>query len=87
MSAQWAIITGFLPSFMLSGFVFEVAAIPPPIQQMTYAVPARYLVPCLQTIFLAGDVCHLFLRSMVPMLVIGAGFFLITSRKTVKRIA
>jgi ABC-2 type transport system permease protein len=86
VSAQWAIITGFLPSFMFSGFVFELASIPSPFQEATYAVAARYLVPCLQTIFLVGDVWPLFWRSMASMAAVAAVFYLLTLKKTVKRI-
>jgi ABC-2 type transport system permease protein len=86
VSAQYAIITGFLPSFMFSGFVFEISSIPSPVRELTYAVSARYLVPCLQTIFLAGDIWPLFLRSMAVMLAIGLGFFLLAALKTDKRV-
>jgi ABC-2 type transport system permease protein len=86
LSAQLAIITGFMPSFMLSGFVFEVASIPSPIRELTYLVPARHLVPCLQTIFLVGDVWPLFLRSMAPMLGLALVFFLITAKATVRKV-
>ena len=86
LSAQTAIITGFLPSFFFSGFVFEVASIPSPVREATYAVAARYFVPCLQTIFLTGDVWPLFLKSMAAMLVVAAVFLLLTLRFTAKRI-
>ncbi|MDR2442764.1 MAG: ABC transporter permease [Deltaproteobacteria bacterium] len=85
-SAQWAMVTGFLPSFMLSGFVFEINSLPMPIKAVTYAVSARYFVPCLQTIFLAGDVWPLFIRSALAMSVVAIVFFMITSRKIVKKV-
>ena len=86
VAAQVSIVAGFLPAFILSGFVFEIASMPIPIQMLTYLMPARYLVTCLQTVFLAGDIWPLFLPNLVPMLVIGALFFGITARKTVKRL-
>jgi ABC-2 type transport system permease protein len=86
LSAQWAIISGFLPSFMLSGFVFEVAAIPSPVREVSLLVPARYFVPCLQTLFLTGDVWPLFWRSAAVMLAIGLAFYLATWKLTVRRI-
>ncbi len=33
------------------------------IQLLTYIVPARYLIPSLQTVFLAGDIWPLFLQE------------------------
>ncbi len=87
LAAQVALVTGFLPSFILSGFIFEIASMPGPIRGFTHIVPARYFVSSLQTIFLAGNIWPLFLRSMAAMAVIGLFFFLVTARKTVKKVA
>jgi drug efflux transport system permease protein len=83
---QVALITGFLPAYILSGFLFDIASMPLPIRFMTYLLPARYFVQCLQTIFLVGNVWRLLLMDMIPMIVIGLIFFLITARRTVKRL-
>jgi ABC-2 type transport system permease protein len=56
VASQVALIAGFLPAIMLSGFLFEIASMPLPIRLLTYALPARYFVPSLQTLFLAGDI-------------------------------
>jgi ABC-2 type transport system permease protein len=55
VASQVALLSAFLPTFLLSGFIFEIASMPWPIQAITYVVPARYLIPSLQTVFLAGD--------------------------------
>ena len=41
---QVAIITTFLPAFILSGFIFDIGSMPRPIQWITHVVPARYYV-------------------------------------------
>jgi ABC-2 type transport system permease protein len=87
LAAQAALVTGYLPSFILSGFIFEIASMPGPIRAFTYIFPARYFVSCLQTIFLAGNVWPLFLRSMAAMAVIGVFLFLLTAGKTLKKAA
>ncbi|MDR3154968.1 MAG: ABC transporter permease [Deltaproteobacteria bacterium] len=87
LASQAALVSGFLPSFFLSGFVFELASMPEPIQAVSRLVAARYFVGSLQTVFLVGDVWPLFLKSMGAMAVIGLAFFLLTSRKLVKRVA
>ena len=87
LAAQVALVSGFLPAFILSGFIFEIASMPGPIQGVTRIIPARYFVSCLQTIFLAGDVWPLFLRSMAAMAAIGLFLFLVTAKKTVKKVA
>ena len=86
VASQIAITAGFLPAYMLSGFLFEISSMPAPIQWITYIIPAKYFVQCLQTIFLVGDVWPLFLTNLVPMIAVGVLFFIITARKTVKRL-
>ncbi|HEX3984064.1 MAG TPA: ABC transporter permease [Acidisoma sp.] len=56
VAAQVAFITTMLPAMMLSGMLFDIASMPRWLQLITFAVPARYLVSILQTLFLAGDV-------------------------------
>ena len=87
LASQLALISGFLPSFLLSGFLFEIDSMPVVIQWITLIVPARYLIPSLQTVFLAGDIWPMFLRAIAVMLLIGAAFFALAIRNTRKRIA
>jgi ABC-2 type transport system permease protein len=86
VAAQIAIVSAFLPAFILSGFLFEISSMPILIQILTYIIPARYYVSCLQTLFLVGDDWSLFARNIFPMLLVGTFFFGITARKTVKRL-
>ena len=86
MAAQLAVMTGYLPSFLLSGFLFEIQSMPWLIQKITYLIPARYYVSSLQTVFLAGDVWPLFLRDIASMLAVGAVFFGFTRLKSKKRL-
>ncbi len=83
---QISIVAGFLPAFILSGFLFEIASMPLPIRILTYFLPARYFVQSLQTIFLVGNVWHLILLNMIPMILIGVILFIITAVNTVKRL-
>ncbi len=86
VASQIALLSGFLPSFLLSGFLFEISSMPKFIQAITYIVPARYLIPCLQTVFVTGDLWGLFLRNIAAMLGFGAFFFALTIRATRKRL-
>jgi ABC-2 type transport system permease protein len=54
MASQIAILTTFLPAFLLSGFVFPISNMPYIIQAITYVIPARYFVTILKGIFLKG---------------------------------
>lgn len=86
VASQIAIIVGFLPSYMLSGFLFEIASMPLPIQLFTYMIPARYFVQVLQTLFLVGNVWWLVLRNLIPIIGMALLVFMITIKKTVKRL-
>jgi ABC-2 type transport system permease protein len=83
---QITLIVGFLPAYILSGFLFEIHSMPTWIQWLTYVIPAKYFVQSLQTLFLVGNVWHLILIDMIPIVTIGLLFFMITSLKTVKRL-
>lgn len=86
VASQIALLTAFLPAFLLSGFIFEIGSMPTWIQALTYAVPARYLVPSLQTVFLAGDIWALLLPNIAIMMGFGALFMILTFRVTRKRL-
>jgi ABC-2 type transport system permease protein len=86
VASQAAIMSAFLPAFMLSGFIFEISSMPKVIQWLTHIFAARYFVTSLQTLFLAGDVNSLILASIWPMLLISFAFFAATKLKTKKRL-
>lgn len=54
MASQMAILTSFLPTFMLSGFTYEIFNMPTWVQYVTYLVPARYFIVILRGIYLKG---------------------------------
>jgi ABC-2 type transport system permease protein len=84
VAASAAAMGGFLPAFMLSGYLFEISSMPGWLQVVSYAVPARYFVASIQTVFLAGDVWGQFVPDMLAMLAIGAFFFLVVARNSRK---
>jgi ABC-2 type transport system permease protein len=54
LANQMAIITGFMPTLLLSGFVFAIENMPVPLQILTYIFPARYFIAILRGIYLKG---------------------------------
>jgi ABC-2 type transport system permease protein len=56
VASQVTMLVTFLPALMLSGFLFDLRSMPAAVRYITYAMPARYYVALLQTVFLAGDV-------------------------------
>jgi len=51
---QVGMVTSFLPGFLLSGFIYTIDNMPAPIQVITRAVPARYFVTIVRSIFQKG---------------------------------
>lgn len=85
-ASQAATVTAFLPAYMLSGFIFEIASMPKWIQVITYLIPARYFVESLLTLFLVGNVWGLIFWDIGCMLIFGGVVFFINSRLIVKRL-
>lgn len=81
-----AIITTFLPAFILSGFIFDIGSMPLIVQWITHLIPARYFVAILQTCFLAGDVWPVLLPNAVALIVMAAVFLGISQRRARKRL-
>jgi ABC-2 type transport system permease protein len=76
LATQMGMIATFLPSFLLSGFMFAIDAMPPVLRALTYVVPARYFLVVTRGIFLKGvGVEVLFVQGllMIAFGVIGLG--------------
>lgn len=51
---QVAVLASFLPTLMLSGFIFPIASMPTVLRGVTYIVPAKYFLIALRGIVLKG---------------------------------
>jgi ABC-2 type transport system permease protein len=54
LASQIAMVLTFLPSFLLSGFVYPIANMAKPVQWISHLVPARYFVALMRGIYLKG---------------------------------
>jgi len=86
VAGQAAIITTFLPAFILSGFVFDIGSMPQVVQWITHIVAARYFVFILQTVFLAGDLWHIILPNALALILMAAFFLGLARRRARKRL-
>jgi len=86
LASQIALITAYLPGFILSGFVFEIKSMPIFIQFLTNFVPAKYFVSCLQTIFLAGDIHGIIFPNLAVLSIMALILFVFVLQKTKKRL-
>ena len=64
---QMALLTSFMPTLMLSGFIFPITSMPAFLQAVTYVVPARYFLIALRGIVLKGVGPEMFWRDLVAL--------------------
>jgi ABC-2 type transport system permease protein len=64
LAFQMALLISFLPTIMLSGFIFPINSMPRALQVITHLVPARYFLVALRGIVLKGTALH----SLLPQL-------------------
>jgi ABC-2 type transport system permease protein len=78
---QLAVLASFLPTMMLSGFVFPIASMPAPIQAITFIVPARYFIVALRSIVLKGAELSTFWTELAALAVYAALMLTLASRR------
>jgi ABC-2 type transport system permease protein len=79
LANQMAMIIGFLPTFLLSGFTFSISSMPSWLQIITYAIAPRYYVTILKEIFLKGTgISFLWFETMMLLIFMGVGFWVAT---------
>jgi pyoluteorin transport system permease protein len=86
VASQVALLVTFMPAVNLSGFLFDLRSMPAPVRLITYALPARYYVTLLQTVFLAGDVWGVILPNAAVLAGMAAVLLLLTRGVTRKRL-
>jgi ABC-2 type transport system permease protein len=84
---QLAIITSFLPAFLLSGFVFAIENMPLPVQAVTYLFPTRYFVTILKGIFLRGVGMDVLYFQVGLLALYAVAVFLIVIKKLKQKVA
>lgn len=82
LATQLAMVSTFIPSFLLSGFFTPISSMPKVIQLLTYLVPARYFITLLRGIFLKG----VGLRALWPEALILVAFTVVLALLTVRTI-
>ncbi len=86
VAGQVAIIVTFLPAFLLSGYIFDIASMPRPVQIITHAIAARYFIAILQSSFLAGDVWAVVGPNLAALSFMAVFFLALCGVKSKKRL-
>jgi ABC-2 type transport system permease protein len=72
LAFQMALLISFLPTIMLSGFIFPINSMPSALQLITHLVPARYFLVALRGIVLKGTALHNLLPQLAALTVYAA---------------
>jgi ABC-2 type transport system permease protein len=69
VAMQLALLSSFLPTFLLSGFVFPLTSMPAVVQAISHVVPARYFLVTLRGIVLKGAALESFWTDLAALAV------------------
>ncbi len=86
LATQLAMLATFIPSLLLSGLIFDIASMPWPLRVVSLAVPARYFVVVLRSVFLKGVGAEVLWQQGVAMIVyavVGFGLAVHAFRKEI----
>jgi ABC-2 type transport system permease protein len=84
---QLAMVTSFLPAFLISGFVFSIENMPIPVQVVSTLFPTRYFVTILKGIFLRGVGMEVLYLEVGLLAIYAMLIFLIIVRKLRQKVA
>ena len=79
-ASQMAMAFTFLPSYLLSGFVFSIDSMPRVVRAVTYLVPSRYFVKVIKGIYLKGVGLGMLALDTALLLAFGAAMLLAATR-------
>ena len=85
-ASQIALLTTFLPAFLLSGFLYAIEQMPIALQYITRILPARYYVSVLKKIFLKGSPASLLYADLIPLAIFTALLAILATRAFHKRL-
>ena len=85
-ASQIALLASFMPAMMLSGFVFDLRNVPIVIQVIAQVLPATHFMQLVKTLFLAGTVWPIVIKSCAILAAYGALLAFLTRRMLAKRL-
>jgi len=86
-AGQLAMLTTFLPTFLLSGFIFPIDQMPVAVQWVTRILPGRYYVAILRSVFLKGTPAALLAEPLAALALIALVLTTLAARAFHKRLA
>lgn len=87
LASQMAIMATFIPTYLLSGFVYPIFNMPKIIQFITYFVPARYFIVILRGIYLKGVGLESLWIQALFLVIYAILMIILSSRRFKKKVA
>jgi ABC-2 type transport system permease protein len=85
-ACQIALLATFLPTFLLSGFIFPIDQMPVVVQWITVVLPARYYVSILRNVFLKGTAVSILASQISALAIIAVVLVTLATRSFHKRL-
>ena len=85
-ACQMALLATFLPTYLLSGFIFPIDQMPVAVQWITVVLPARYYVSILRNVFLKGTAVRLLAGDISALAAIAVILVVLSTRSFHKRL-
>jgi ABC-2 type transport system permease protein len=86
LASQLAMVTTFLPAFLLSGFMYSIANMPWAIQVITHLIPARYFVSIMKGIYLKGIGVKILWAEGIFLVLFSFAIVMLSNRKFKKKL-
>jgi len=86
LASQLATLTTFIPTMLLSGFIYPIFNMPQAVQMVTYLIPARYYIIILRGLFLKGNGVDVMWDEAVFLFLFALLMFVLALRKFKKKV-
>ncbi len=83
---QMAMLATFLPTFLLSGFIFPIDQMPILVQWITRILPGRYYVNIVRNVFLKGTSVSVLAGDLTALAIIAVVLIVLATRSFQKRL-
>jgi ABC-2 type transport system permease protein len=87
LSSQISIVLSYLPTFILSGFIYPIDNMPKLIQAITCIIPSRYIVSVLKGVFSKGVNLDVLWMEALLLLIYASAMIVWALKRFQKRIA
>jgi ABC-2 type transport system permease protein len=87
LASQLAMLTTFIPTMLLSGFIYPIFNMPKVIQAITYFIPARYYIVILRESFLKGGDMSVMWNEALFLFLFALLMFSLAVKKFKKKVA